>query len=70
MVGYAMLGKTLFHFNLGSPSNANLKDALKLSATVTVAMATKEYLEKIKILPIDIEKDKHKHKRSWPHLPC
>jgi ammonia channel protein AmtB len=60
-VGYAMLGKTLFRFNVGSPTNANLKDALKLSTTVTTAIATKDYLEKLKILPIvDIEKDKHK----------
>jgi hypothetical protein len=51
-----MLGKRLLHFNVGSPSNADLTDALKLSAAVTAAMATN--LEKIQILPPDIDKDK------------
>jgi hypothetical protein len=39
-VGYAMLGKKLLRFNVGSPSNADLTDALKLSAAVSAAMAT------------------------------
>lgn len=53
-VGYAMLGKRLLRFNVGSPSNADLTDALKLSAAVSAAMVTKDYLEKSKILPPDI----------------
>jgi hypothetical protein len=46
-----MLGKKLFRFNVGSPSNANLTVNLKLSAAVSAAMASKDYLEKIKIMP-------------------
>ena len=53
-VGYSMLGKKLLRFNVGSPSNADLTDALKLSAAVSAAMVTKDYLEKSKILPPDI----------------
>ena len=53
-VAYSMLGKKLMRFNVGSPSSADLTDALKLSAAVSAAMVTKDYLEKSKILPPDI----------------
>ena len=53
-VAYAMLGKKLLRFNVGNPSNADLNEALKLSAAVSAAMVTKDYLEKSKILPPDI----------------
>ena len=50
-VGYSMLGKKLMRFNVRSPSNADLTDALKLSAAVSAAMVRKDYLKKSKILP-------------------
>ena len=53
-VGYAMLGKRLLRFNVGNPSSADLTEALKLSAAVSAAMVTKDYLEKSKILPPNI----------------
>ena len=54
-VGYSMISKRLLKVNVGSPSNADLTDSLKLAANVSLAMLTKDYLEKSKILPPNIE---------------
>jgi hypothetical protein len=53
-VGYAMLAKKMFRFDVGDPSKANLKEALKLTGAVSLAVITKDYHGKSKILPPDI----------------
>ncbi len=50
-VGYSMLGKKLLRFDVGDPSKADLSEALKLTVAVSLAIVTKDYLEKSKILP-------------------
>ena len=53
-VAYSMLGKKLLKFNVGSPSNADLTDSIKLAAAVSAAMISKDYIEKSKIIPPNI----------------
>lgn len=53
-VGYAMLAKKMFRFDVGDPSKANLTEALKLTGAVSLAVISKDYLEKSKILPPNI----------------
>ena len=54
-VAYSMVAKKLLKVNVGSPSNADLTDSLKLAGSVSLAMITKDYLEKSKIIPPNIE---------------
>ena len=52
-VGYAMAFKYFLKANLGDPSKPNLTEAMKLTGAVSLALITKGYLEKEKIIPDD-----------------
>ena len=53
-VAYAMIAKKMLKFDIGDPSKASLSEAAKLTAAVSLAVVTKDYLEKSKILPPNI----------------
>jgi len=56
VVGYAMIGRKLAKLDVGDPAKPDLTEALKLTAVVTLATVTKDFLVKSKIIPEDIVK--------------
>jgi len=55
-IGYSYLLKRFLRINIGSPSQANLEEILKLGGTVAVSNGTLEYLYDQGILPRNIIK--------------
>lgn len=53
-VGYAMVGRKLVKLDVGDPARPDMTEILKLTAVVTLATVTKDWLVKNKIVPEDI----------------
>ena len=51
---YSMIGKKLIKLNVGDPAKPDLLDFGKLTAVITLSVATKDWLVNNKIIPNDI----------------
>ena len=56
VIAYSMIGKKLVKLDVGDLSKADLKDFIKLTVVVTLAVASKDWLVLHKIIPEDILK--------------
>jgi hypothetical protein len=56
-VAYSMIGKKIVKFDVGDPSKPDLEDFLKLTAVITLSVASKDWLVIHKIIPEDILKN-------------
>jgi len=55
-VAYSMVGKKLIKMDVGDPSKPDLQDFIKLTAVVTLSVASRDWLVLHKIIPEDILK--------------
>jgi hypothetical protein len=55
-IGYSYLMRRFFKENIGSPSNANLEEFLKLGGVVAISNMTLDYLYQQGIIPKNIMK--------------
>lgn len=53
-VGYSMIGKKLIKLDVGDPAKPDLSDFVKLTAVITLSVASKDWLVINKIIPNDI----------------
>ena len=53
-VGYAMIGKKLIKLDVGDPAKPDLSDFIKLTAVITLSVASKDWLVLNKIIPNDV----------------
>ena len=53
-VGYSMIGKQLIKLDVGDPAKPDFSDFIKLTAVITLSVATKDWLVLNKIIPDDI----------------
>jgi hypothetical protein len=51
---YSVIGKKLIRLDVGDPAKPDLLDFSKLTAVITLSVATKDWLFNNKILPNDI----------------
>ena len=53
-IGYSMIGKKLVKLDVGDPAKPDLSDFVKLTAVITLAVASKDWLVINKIIPDDL----------------
>ena len=53
-IGYSMIGKKLIKLDVGDPAKQDLSDFVKLTAVITLSVASKDWLVINKIIPDDL----------------